>query len=169
MSVKIVATGVISNARMRLVLTDGSNPYTVELYVTVLSTPPVAKTDGLPAGLTVVNGEQNTYALNLNYGDVWEQRLSRIATDVDTGDDNYFAMPAVYDGLVAGVTGAASAVTAEQGADRSGFNTLKITATDYISTADENNYALVKFRINDRHGMQSEEIKIRVYVSSHDA
>lgn len=169
MSVKIVATGVISNARMRLVLTDGSNPYTVELYVTVLSTPPVAKTDGLPAGLTVVNGEQNTYALNLNYGDVWEQRLSRIATDVDTGDDNYFAMPAVYDGLVAGVTGAASAVTAEQDADRSGFNTLKITATDYISTADENNYALVKFRINDRHGMQSEEIKIRVYVSSHDA
>lgn len=169
MTVKIEAIGVISNAHMQLTLTDGSNSCTVDLYVTVLSTPPEAKTDNLPGGLTVVNGEQNTYALNLDYGDVWEQRLSNIATDVDTGDFNRFVMPAVYDGLVAGVSGAASAVMVEQSADRSGFNTLKITATDYISTAEATNYAEIKFRIADAHGMQSDEIKIRVYVSAHDA
>ena len=174
MSVKIEARGVVTNARLSLTVTDGSKTYTVSVFVTVLSSAPVVKTgnaaeagQALPSDISKVEGETDTYRVDLAYGDTWEHQLKELFNDPDRGDDENFYMPLVYDGQSVSVSGVSTAVDVTQGAGT--YNTLKIRAVDYISTENENNYAVIKFKVSDAHGVQSNEVTIRVYVSPNTA
>ncbi|MCH5163124.1 MAG: hypothetical protein J1G38_06520 [Clostridiales bacterium] len=177
-TVTVTARGVVTNAELIIAIVDseGTDHLTyLKVYITVESSAPYVK-DKLPANMTKkevqVGGDTKTiYEVNLKYGGApFEYEFEQFMDDDDNGDKDGFIAPAIYDGLTYRVTNSTGLqdltisplnVTTTSGLDRG--NKIRIEAADYIPVKGE--YTEVVFKVADAHGVQSEEITLRVYIA----
>ena len=168
--VTITADGVVQNEPVYFTLEDAHGKKTeVTLRVNVISSAPVAKTTGLPSGVTYVaddgDDEVATYAIELNYGGSKSISLRQLMNDIDSMDNeeldvysdmggNQFTVS--YDGGNAVV----SALVTKSG----GYNQITINAIDFINKRGNNEYATVSFRVTDKHNTVSSVVSIRVKI-----
>lgn len=172
MSITITANGVVTT-RMSFVLFDSANKdVTVNLNITVLSSAPRVKTgadtneDRIPANLGIrpVTGENNTFAISMNYGDRKELTLRSFMKDADEGDASAFTVFRNNDNSYFDVENpdGVSAVTVARGAIYSD-ETIVINARDFIPTSGQT--VRVSFRVADAHGAVSETVRFVITIA----
>ncbi len=172
MAVKVTAAGARTTT-LTVTLVDGKGKNTTaKIRINVLSTPPTAKTSGLPSGLTVVKDENdavipNTFKTSISFSDTQPAKfaLSGFMSDIDFDDKNSLSVYENMDGTMFAVDSPSgtSVLSAESITDPNGITKyVQFRAEDFIGRAGQ--VATVRFRVVDRNGAVSDTISIEVTI-----